>query len=87
MRAIATKWKLPNREVQMSSGYKSISVTHRSRAGLSLTREVRWYPSNRQAYRWSEQEGRWVYLGHTDSLDEARYLASIDMFNAQRRDN
>jgi hypothetical protein len=82
-----TKWKLPNREVQMSSGYKSISVTHRSRAGLSLTREVRWYPSNRQAYRWSEQEGRWVYLGHTDSLDEARYLASIDMFNAQRRDN
>jgi hypothetical protein len=74
-------------EVQMSSGYKSISVTHRSRAGLSLTREVRWYPSNRQAYRWSEQEGRWVYLGQTDSLDEARYLASIDMFNAQRRDN
>ena len=37
----------------MSSGYKSTSVTHKSRAGLNVTREVRWYPSNRQAYRWS----------------------------------
>jgi len=52
-----------------------------------LIREVRWYPSNRQAYRWSEQEARWVYLGHTDSLDEARHLASIDMFNAHQQEN
>ena len=71
----------------MSSGYKSTSVTHKNRAGLNLTREVRWYPSNRQAYRWSEQEARWVYLGHTDSLDEARHLASIDMYNAHQQEN
>jgi hypothetical protein len=71
----------------MSSEYKSTSVTHKSRAGLNLTREVRWYPSNRQAYRWSEQEARWVYLGHTDSLDEARHLASIDMYNAHQQEN
>jgi hypothetical protein len=74
-------------EVQMTSAYKSTSVTHRSRVGLDLTREVRWYPANRQAYRWSEQEARWVYLGHTDSLDEAKHLASIDMYETHRRDN
>jgi hypothetical protein len=69
----------------MRSGYKSTSVTHRSRAGLNFTREVRWYPANRQAYRWSEQEERWVYLGQTDSLDEAKHLASIDMHEVHRR--
>jgi hypothetical protein len=71
----------------MSSRYKSTSVTHKNRAGQKLTREVRWYPSNRQAYRWSEQEGQWVYLGHTDSLDEARHLAAADVYNAHRRDH
>jgi hypothetical protein len=71
----------------MSSEYKRTSITHTSRSGLNLTREVRWYPFNRQAYRWSEQEARWVYLGHADSLDEARFLASIDMYNAHRRGN
>jgi hypothetical protein len=75
------------REVWMSSEYKRTSITHTSRGGLNLTREVRWYPSNRQAYRWSEQEARWVYLGHADSLDEARFLASIDMYNARRWGN
>jgi hypothetical protein len=75
------------KKVQMRSLYKSTSVTHRSRAGESLTREVRWYPANRQAYRWSEQEKGWVYLGHTDSLDEAKHLAAADLYNARRRDN
>jgi hypothetical protein len=71
----------------MSSGYKSTSVTHRGRTGQPSTREVRWYPANRQAYRWSEQEARWIYLGHTDSLDEAKHLAAMDMHQAHRRDN
>jgi len=71
----------------VSSGYKSTSVTHRSGTGPSLTREVRWYPANRQAYRWSEQEARWVYLGHTESLDEAKCLASIDLYNAHRSEH
>ena len=74
-------------KVQMSAAYKSTSVTHRNRAGLTLTREVRWYRANRQAYRWSEQEARWVYLGHADSLAEAKHLASIDMHEAHRRDD
>jgi len=77
----------PNRGVKVSSGYKSTSVTHRSGTGFSLTREVRWYPANRQAYRWSEQEARWVYLGHTESLDEAKCLASIDLYNAHRSEH
>jgi hypothetical protein len=71
----------------MNSGYKSTSVTRRGRAGVNLSREVRWYPANRQAYRWSEQEARWIYLGHTDSLDEAKHLASLDMHEAYRRDD
>ncbi len=71
----------------MSSGYKCTSVTHRDRAGQSLTREVRWYPSNRQAYRWGEQEAQWVYLGYADSLDEARHLAAADIYNAHRREH
>ncbi|MCK1299638.1 MULTISPECIES: hypothetical protein [unclassified Bradyrhizobium] len=83
--ATSTFWKfVTERKTHMDideedGDFESTSLTYEVANGPDLIREVRWFSSSHNAYRWSESGDRWIFLDECRSLNYAVYLAEKDI--------